>query len=543
MNILINDGRALITDFGISKQLNDTTTSSDMKGIPAYIEPQCFFQRKKPDQKSDIYSLGVLLWELSSGVRPFQYFSNAEITLLISQKKREKTFESTPPNYATLYRKCWSTDPDKRPTLNYILKKLEMLLTEPVIEFITNDINQIVTLAELYPIEDDYVYLDEYDRCIECENAINSFILSNFSLKERSFRINKLLPKNHNNGLTSIATEQHKMTKLIELVHGNLVIECPVHPNLLISGPHNDSKEFTHMRYTACTCNPDAFKQEKFTLRQTGYESTRQTELFILITVNDDEDRWKKIIICIVSDRNKINKRTLSYLNSLGVYQNDIARSKVNNETVRAHIYEYTTQISIKCSKDFVDKKTMVPTQILFCLKENNNEEIGSYQWFFDAFCPIINPKICVFIKVGVKPADKSIYYLWKAFTNDQVAGTCGKLYVMNNRGWTKLLNPFVGALIFEHNISNIMNKPFESAFGYISSLSKDFSAYRYSALQDITNDTEDASNNNILVKNDYLAKSNVLCFELISKRNFSWILHYENSSQAEVDVLRIHMK
>ncbi|CAG8670845.1 6189_t:CDS:10 [Gigaspora margarita] len=438
-------------------------------------------------------------------------------------------------------------------------------ISEPVIEFITNNINQIITLPELYPNEDDYAYLDEYDRCIECERTINSLILSDFSLKERSFCINKLLPKSHN-GLTSIATEQHKITRLIELVHGNLVIECPVHPSLLINGPHDDSKEFTHMRYTACTCNPDAFKQEKFTLRQTEYESTRQTELFILITVNDEdeillsstlhgimenitylhsltesstwgEDGWKKIIICIISDRNKINKRTLSYLKSLGVYQDGIARSKVNNKTVRAHIYEYTTQISIKCSKDFVDKKTMVSTQILFCLKEKNNGKTGSHQWFFNAFCPILNPRICVLIKVGAKPADKSIYYLWKAFTNDQVAGTCGKLYVMNNRGWTKLLNPIVGALAFEHNISNIMNKPFESTFGYISSLSKDFSAYRYSALQDVTNDTENASNHNILAKNDYLAKNNVLCFELISKCDFSWILHYENSSQAEVDV------
>ncbi|CAG8489555.1 20495_t:CDS:2, partial [Dentiscutata erythropus] len=121
-------------------------------------------------------------------------------------------------------------------------------------------------------------------------------------------------------------------------------------------------------------------------------------------------------------------------------------------------------------------------------------------------------------------------------FSNDQVAGTCGKLYV-NNRGWTKLLNPITSALVFEHKISNIINKPFESIFGYISSLSKDFSAYRYSAFQNITNDTEDASNNNILAMNDYFANNDVICFELISKRNSSWILHYENSSQAEVDV------
>ncbi|CAG8558657.1 8033_t:CDS:2, partial [Dentiscutata erythropus] len=461
--------------------------------------------------------------------------------------------------------KCWSTDPDRRPTLDHILKELEKLLVEPTIEFITNNTNQIITQSELYPSEDDYLNEFEYDRCIECENTIDSLILNDIPLNELSFRIKKSLPQSLD-GFTSISTEQHKIIKPIELTNGNLVIECPVHSSLSANDTHEGSKEFTHMRYTACTSKPDTFKQENFTLRQSECIPKRQTELFILITINDeneillsstlhgiienityfcfltesptwDKDGWEKVVICIISDRNKINKRTLSYLKALGVYQDGIARSKVNNKTVRAHIYEYTTQMSIKCSKNFVDKKRIISAQMLFCLKEKNKGKIGSHKWFFNAFCPILSPKIFVLIKVGgVKPVDESIYHLWKVFSNDQVAGTCGKLLV-NNRGWTKLLNPIAGALVFENKISNIINKPFESIFGYISSLSKDFSAYRYSAFQNITNDTEDASNNNILAKNDYLANNNAICFELISKHKFSWILQYENSSQAEVDV------
>ncbi|RIB06992.1 Glycosyltransferase Family 2 protein [Gigaspora rosea] len=100
------------------------------------------------------------------------------------------------------------------------------------------------------------------------------------------------------------------------------------------------------------------------------------------------------------------------------------------------------------------------------------------------------------------------------------------------------LVKPVVGAQIFEREISNILTKPMESIFGYIPSLPGDFSAYRYSALLDSTNNAEETSiNNNILINNDYLAKNNVICFELISKRNFSWLLHYESSSQAELDL------
>ncbi|CAG8833718.1 15298_t:CDS:2, partial [Cetraspora pellucida] len=167
-----------------------------------------------------------------------------------------------------------------------------------------------------------------------------------------------------------------------------------------------------------------------------------------------------------------------------------------------------------------VDKKAIVSTQIIFCLKEKNKGKTGSNQWFFNAFCPTLNPQICVLIEVGVRP------------------GVCGKLDATNNRSWTKSLNPVVGAQLFENKIYNTINKPFESIFGYIPSLPKGFSAYRYSALRNITNDIEDASkNNNILTNNDYLAKNNVLCFELISKYNSSWILYYEHLSKAEVDI------
>ncbi|CAG8831676.1 5353_t:CDS:2, partial [Cetraspora pellucida] len=179
--------------------------------------------------------------------------------------------------------------------------------------------------------------------------------LNNLPLNKRSFSICKSSTQSHN-GLV-LVSDQHKIIKPIELINGNLVIECPVHSSLLTDSPYESSKEFTHMRYTACTSKPDYFKQENFTLRQVGYEPMRQTELFFLITVNDEdeillsstlhriieniaclcsltesptwgEDGWKKIIICIISDRNKINKRTLSYLKALGVYQDGIARSK-----------------------------------------------------------------------------------------------------------------------------------------------------------------------------------------------------------------------
>jgi chitin synthase len=85
------------------------------------------------------------------------------------------------------------------------------------------------------------------------------------------------------------------------------------------------------MRYTAATCDPADFKKEKFTLRQVLYEQPRQTELFIVVTLyNEDEvlfartmhgvmkniahlcsrqrskvwgkEGWRKVVVCVVAD-------------------------------------------------------------------------------------------------------------------------------------------------------------------------------------------------------------------------------------------------
>ncbi|RIB23443.1 kinase-like domain-containing protein [Gigaspora rosea] len=73
-NILIDNGRPMIAGFSLSKQINETlmTSNSKVHGMAAYIDPQCFFDEKyRRDMKSDIYSFGVILWEISSGKPPF----------------------------------------------------------------------------------------------------------------------------------------------------------------------------------------------------------------------------------------------------------------------------------------------------------------------------------------------------------------------------------------------------------------------------------------------------------------------------------------
>ena len=266
------------------------------------------------------------------------------------------------------------------------------------------------------------------------------------------------------------------------LYRGNLGLDCPVPPRLRNQVPHGDRDEFTHMRYTAATCDPNDFYAENFTLRQKLFSKQRHTELFIVITMyNEDDilfarsmigvlkniefmckrtesktwgkDAWKKIVVCVVSDgRAKINPRTRALLAAMGIYQEGVAKQKVNDKDVTAHIYEYTTQVALKIENDVVRVvPKQQPVQMLFCLKENNQKKINSHRWFFNAFGQVLNPNICVLIDAGTKPGHNSIYHLWKAFDLEPMCGgACGEIKAMLGSVGKNLLNPLGAPQNFE---------------------------------------------------------------------------------------------
>ncbi|KAL1962299.1 hypothetical protein VTN77DRAFT_9790 [Rasamsonia byssochlamydoides] len=374
-----------------------------------------------------------------------------------------------------------------------------------------------------------------------------------------------------------------KTVKEVQLFHGNLVLDCPVPPKLLSQVPHAEPPgrdEFTHMRYSAATCDPADFYNDRFTLRQKLFAKPRHTELFIAVTMyNEDEflfartmigvfknieymcsrtnsktwgkEAWKKIVVCVISDgRAKINPRTRAVLAGLGVYQDGIAKQQVNGKDVTAHIYEYTTQVGLelKGTQVHLKPRNATPVQMIFCLKEKNQKKINSHRWFFQAFGRVLDPNICVLIDAGTRPGKNSIYQLWKAFDLEPMCGgACGEIKVMLEHG-KKLLNPLVATQNFEYKMSNILDKPLESAFGFISVLPGAFSAYRYVALQNDKNgqgplekyfagEKLHGANAGIFTANMYLAEDRILCFEIVTKRNCRWVLSYVKSANGETDV------
>ncbi|KAJ3097499.1 Chitin synthase, class 2 [Phlyctochytrium planicorne] len=376
-------------------------------------------------------------------------------------------------------------------------------------------------------------------------------------------------PAAHGGGLVS----RKKTVRQVELTaQGNLVIDVPVPAKVLQLSKYRDDEEFVKTRYTACTVSADNFATSGYTLRQ--QELGRKTEIFIVVTMyneGDDlfcktmlslykniaylcqrsrsstwgEQGWKNVVICIVSDgRTKINARVLSVLGLMGVYQEGIMKNMVNGKEVVSHIFEFTSQIVVDQEMNVLGlEQGFVPVQILFCLKEKNAKKINSHRWFFNAFGQLLRPNICVLIDVGTKPTSTSIYHLWKVFDRDpKVGGACGEIYAELGQGCTKLFNPLVAGQNFEYKMSNILDKPLESVFGFIAVLPGAFSAYRYAALQGMPlqqyfrGETMHGGSD-IFAANMYLAEDRILCFELVTKINEAWLLRYVKAARAETDV------
>ncbi|KAG9099470.1 Chitin synthase, class 2 [Ceratobasidium sp. UAMH 11750] len=329
----------------------------------------------------------------------------------------------------------------------------------------------------------------------------------------------------------------------IELQQGNLVLDMPV-PSAIIP-PGVTTEEQTHMGYTAATCDPDDFATSRYSLRP--YLMNLQTELFIVMTMNAviknvahlcqrtksktwGPDGWKK----------QDQPAHAQVLQLMGCYQGGITKDEVAGKDVTAHIFKYTSTAVVSETGEVAQGST--PVQILFCLKEQNKKKLNSHRWFFNAFGSLIKPN-------GTKPTGMSIYNLWKCFNkHSYVGGACSEICVDTGCSCSLLLtSPLAASQNFKYKMSNILDKPLKSVFGYISVLPGAFSACRYKALlgkplqQYFKGETMHGGSGGdgagLFERNMYRAKDRILCFKIVTKKNEAWTHKYVKSTKASTDV------
>ena len=92
----------------MSKRIEEASkTQSDLFGVVPYVDPKKFSKRSYSlNKKSDVYSIGVLLWEISSGQPPFYVEGepyDGSLAVQIIQGLRETPVPDTPDDYVKLY--------------------------------------------------------------------------------------------------------------------------------------------------------------------------------------------------------------------------------------------------------------------------------------------------------------------------------------------------------------------------------------------------------------------------------------------------------
>ncbi|XP_072107123.1 LOW QUALITY PROTEIN: mitogen-activated protein kinase kinase kinase 9 [Mobula birostris] len=131
-NILIrekleNDGLSnktlKITDFGLARECHKTTKMS-AAGTYAWMAPEVI-RSSMFSKGSDVWSYGVLLWELLTGEVPFRGIDGLAVAYGVAMNKLALPIPSTCPElFSKLMEDCWNADPHSRPLFPCILEKL-----------------------------------------------------------------------------------------------------------------------------------------------------------------------------------------------------------------------------------------------------------------------------------------------------------------------------------------------------------------------------------------------------------------------------------
>ena len=118
--ILSPDGQIKITDFGIAHiedpSAQQQTRAGEVLGTPAYMSPEQVLG-KPIDGRSDIYSLGVILYELSTGERPFRGENLAAVFMAVTQQTPPEPAKVKPtvsPELSGIIMKCLNKAPEER---------------------------------------------------------------------------------------------------------------------------------------------------------------------------------------------------------------------------------------------------------------------------------------------------------------------------------------------------------------------------------------------------------------------------------------------
>lgn len=131
LNILLNSqNQCKISDFGLSTIKQETSsTSTNTKqpvGTVRWQAPELFKRKAVQTKASDVYSYGMLLWEIASRKIPFSDAPNETTAAVwIQQGEKEEIPSDSPAAYGELIKRSWSQEPAERPLIDILIKAIQ----------------------------------------------------------------------------------------------------------------------------------------------------------------------------------------------------------------------------------------------------------------------------------------------------------------------------------------------------------------------------------------------------------------------------------
>ncbi len=163
-NIIIStEGKVKVTDFGIARAATSNTINSDVMGSVHYSSPE---QARNGfvDGKSDIYSLGIVMYEMVTGRVPFDGDTTVAVAIQHLQEEMVPPTAYTPDLPISLEKiilKCTQKNPDRRyENMGELLIDLKKCLISPNEDFVTmvplgsNDKTRVIGQDELEQIRE-----------------------------------------------------------------------------------------------------------------------------------------------------------------------------------------------------------------------------------------------------------------------------------------------------------------------------------------------------------------------------------------------------
>uniref|UniRef100_A0A0D9VV16 Protein kinase domain-containing protein n=1 Tax=Leersia perrieri TaxID=77586 RepID=A0A0D9VV16_9ORYZ len=119
-----------VADFGLSKMKQATLVSGGMRGTLPWMAPELLTMGgTKVSEKIDVYSFGIVMWEILTGEDPYDGMHyGGVIGGILSNTLRPPVPTSCNLEWRKLMEQCWSTEPERRPSFSEVASRLHYML-------------------------------------------------------------------------------------------------------------------------------------------------------------------------------------------------------------------------------------------------------------------------------------------------------------------------------------------------------------------------------------------------------------------------------